>query len=90
MRRKKPKPVSDTPLPAFVPYKEQRETPGEFAVNMKWLEENWSNYKDLWVALDNGTLIATAENEKDLQVVVSTSPNRVNVMCLQIGKDYMV
>jgi hypothetical protein len=87
--RKKPTQVSDTPLAPFVPYKEVRETPGELAANMKWLEANWKTYENLWVALSNGALVASGEKQADLTSIINSHSNRGNVMCLKIGENYL-
>jgi hypothetical protein len=90
MLRKKIKQLDNTPLPPLSQPKEPRETPGEFAANMKWLQENWDKYKNLWVALNNGALVASAESRVDLQTTVDSHENRINIMCVKVGQDYML
>lgn len=56
---------------------------------MKWLQENWDKYNSLWVALNNGALVASAESRIDLQTTVDSHENRVNIMCVKVGQDYI-
>lgn len=65
-----------------------KERPGEFGANLLWLDTNWLNYKDRWVALNNGSLLASAAKHEDLQPHL-VNFCEVNILCLLVGRDYI-
>lgn len=73
-----------------MPYKEPSDSVGDFAANMRWLNENWTDYKDEWVALSNGSFVASAKSRIDLQSVINLHENKRNIMCVQVGHDYVM
>lgn len=87
MRRKKPANTLPQTVAPLVP-KVLPEIPGQFAANMLWLQTNWTNYKDRWVALHNGNLIVSCGNQEDLQPSIVNHPFLSNIMCLKVGEDY--
>jgi len=65
-----------------------QERPGEFAANMLWLQTNWKNYINKWVALNNGSLLVSGDDEALIRSYMINHPNRINIMCLLVGKNY--
>ena len=64
------------------------EVPGQFAANILWLQTNCAKYKDQWVALYNGKLVASVANKEELEPRIINHPFLSNIMCLKVGQDY--
>jgi hypothetical protein len=64
------------------------EVPGQFAANILWLQTNWTNYKDQWVALYKGKLVANCASREELEPKIINHPFLSNIMCLKVGQDY--
>lgn len=88
MRRKKP--ASNKLPPPAIPLvpKILPEVPGQFAANMLWLQTNWKNYEDRWVALYDGKLVVSCANKEDLHPNIMNHPFLSNIMCLKVGEEY--
>lgn len=89
MGRKSRLAKENEPLQPFLPYKEPKEIPGTFAANMKWLETNSGNHVGRWVALNNGSLIASGASEEDIKSAIVDRLDKLNVMSILIGRDYI-
>lgn len=85
MQRRQMPPLQSPPL-----FSQHNEVPGEFAMNMRWLQTHWADYQNKWVALDAGKLLVSGDTYEDIKPYVVNHPNVLNVMRVHIGYDYVM